>query len=75
MDALPKSINFTCHDRVNNIVLWDLISDTDLEIFVDDKVFIFDVAVSDSIGVEIMHHIDNLGEHVSSLFFGKAFVL
>ena len=48
---------------------------TNLEIFVDDKVFIFDVTVSDSIAVEIMHRVDNLGKHVSSLSLGKAFVL
>lgn len=75
MDALPKSISFTYIDRVKNIVLWDSISNTDLEIFVNNKVFIFDIAVSDSVAVEIMHHVNDLGEHVSSLSLGKAFVL
>ena len=57
------------------MVVWDSISNTDLESFVDDEVLIFDVAVSDSIAVEIMYHVNNLGEHVSSLSLGKAFVL
>jgi len=45
------------------------------EVFVNDKVLVFDVAVSYSMTVQVLHGICNLGKNITSLVFGETFML
>jgi hypothetical protein len=47
---------------------------TNLEVFVDHDVFVFDVAVSDSVAVEIVHGVDDLGKDIPRLSLVETFV-
>jgi hypothetical protein len=44
------------------------------QIPIDDNVFVFDVAMSDSVNVQIVDCLDNLGEYVLSLSFRESFI-
>ena len=47
---------------------------TNLEVFINHDVFVFDVAVSDSVAVEIVHGLDDLGKDVLRLSLFETFV-
>ena len=48
---------------------------THLEIAIDDDVLVFDVAMRDSLTIQIVHRFDNLRKNVACNIFGQSFVL
>lgn len=40
----------------------------DLEVFVDDKIFVFNVSMIDSLTIEVMYSLDHLGHDIPGLF-------
>ena len=48
---------------------------TYLQVGINNKVFVFDVTVSDPLAIQIVDRLDDLRKHISSLVLRKALVL
>jgi hypothetical protein len=47
---------------------------THTQVLIDDEILVLDVAVGDAVLDQVAHRVDNLGEDISRLCFGKSLV-